>query len=155
MDQLHQIFNGEVHKTSQRKQTLTIIGICWQSNLREQGRNALNRPQVGFERAARGEVRDTDTARAEMLARMGALEQLAEQSWTPHHFTPLDEMNSVAGDETQRRNLPSEASSELQRHQRQNQEHLQEYQEGVQRHLSEVQNEAQSQQDASREEVEN
>ena len=65
----------------------------------------------------------------------------------------LDEMNSVAGDETQRRNLPSEASSELQRHQRQNQEHLQEYQKGVQRHLSEVQNEVQSQQVASREEV--
>ena len=30
---LHQTFHGEVCKTSQWKQTFTIIGFCWQSNM--------------------------------------------------------------------------------------------------------------------------
>ena len=40
-----------------------------------------------------------------MLARMGALEQRAEQSWISHQAILLDEMNGVAGDalEIQRR----------------------------------------------------
>ena len=77
---------------------------------REQGRNALNFQQAGFESAAQEHeqaTRDgvrvaaaqaTDISRAEMLARMGALEQRAQQSWTSHQITLLDEMNSVAGD---------------------------------------------------------
>ena len=107
---------------------------------REQGRNALNYHQAGFERAApeyeqsaRDEVhvavvRATDMTRAEMLARMDGLEQRAGQS--SHQVIPLDELNSVACDalETLRRNLLSEAISEQQRHQQQHREHLQEYQ---------------------------
>ena len=66
-------------------------------------------------------------------------------------------MKSVAGDalENQRRSLLTEATAELQRHQRQSQEHLQEYQRGVRRPLSEVQYEVQDQQVANGEEVEN
>ena len=82
-------------------------------------------------------------SRAEVLATTGALEQRADQSWTSDQVSPLDGMNGVAGDalEIQGRSLLSEANSELQRHQRQNQEHPQEYQQDVQRHFSGVQNE--------------
>ena len=67
---------------------------------------------------------------------------------TSHQVAPQDVTESVAGEalENQRSNLPSEAESELQRHQRENQKHLQEYQLDVQRYLSEVQNEVQCQQ---------
>ena len=88
----------------------------------------MNFQQAGFnitaqeyEQAARDEVhvavaQATETSRADMLARLGALEQLAEQSWTSHEVMLLDVMNGVAGDalEIQRRNLLSEANSELQ-----------------------------------------
>ena len=71
---------------------------------------------------------------AELLARMNALEQRAEQSWTSQQDTLSVEMNSVAGDGLEiQRSLPSEANSQLQGHQRQDQEHLQEYQQDVQR----------------------
>ena len=54
----------------------------------------------------------------------------------------------------QRRNLISEANAERQIHQRQGHGHLQEKQDDDQRHLSEDQKEVQSQQVASREEIE-
>ena len=97
--------------------------------------------------------RATEMSRAVMLARMGALEQRAEQTWTPHQDTLWNEVNSVAGDalENQRRSLLSEATTELQRHPGQSHKHLQEYQQGVRRHLSEVQPEVKVQQVASRE----
>ena len=57
-------------------------------------------------------------------------------------------MNSVASAalENQRRSLPNEATTEIQRHQRQKHEYLQEYQQIVRRHSSEVQQEVQIQQ---------
>ena len=124
---------------------------------REQGRQALKFQKDGFERAAqeyeqvtRDEVtvavaQATEMSGAELLVRTNAIKQRAQQAWTSHEVTLLNEMNCVAGAalEMQRRYLLSEAISELQRHQRQNQEHLQEYQQDVQRHWSEVQNEAQ------------
>ena len=71
---------------------------------REQGRNASNFHQAGFEknaaqeseRAARDEVHvavalATEMFRAKVLARMGALEQRPEQSWTSHSVMLLDE----------------------------------------------------------------
>ena len=90
-------------------------------------------------------------------ARMGALENRAEQTWTSHHVIPWNEMKSVAGDAlgNQKRNLFDEATAEDQRHQWQIREHLQGYQQGVRRNLSEVRPEVQVQQDASGEEVEN
>ena len=39
----------------------------------------------------------SEMSRAEMLASMDALEQRAEQSWTSHQVTVLDEMKSAAG----------------------------------------------------------
>ena len=33
VDQLHRTFLGKIHKTSQRKRTLTTFGTCWQSNM--------------------------------------------------------------------------------------------------------------------------
>ena len=89
------------------------------------GRHALNCQQGSIERAAqereqaaRDEVhvavaRATEMSGAELLARMNALEQRAEQSWTSHQVALLDEANSVAGDalELQRSNLLSEANS--------------------------------------------
>ena len=66
--------------------------VYWQ----EQGRNALIFQQAGFERgaqeydqASRDEVhvavaQATEMSRAEKLARTGAVEQQAEQSWTSH-----------------------------------------------------------------------
>ena len=33
MDRVHQSLPGDVHATSQRKQTLTILGTCWQGNM--------------------------------------------------------------------------------------------------------------------------
>ena len=61
-------------------------------------------------------------------------------------------MNGVAGDalENLRRSLLSEATMELESHQRQSHEHLQEYKQGVRRHLSE---DPQEEQVSSREEV--
>ena len=43
-----------------------------------------------------------------------------QQTWTSHQVVLLDEMNSVAGDalENQRRSLLSEATAEIERHQR-------------------------------------
>ena len=84
--------------------------------------------------------------------KMGALENQAEQTWTSHQVVSLNEMHSDASNalENQRRSLLSDATPELQRHQKQSHEHLQEYQ----RHLSEVQQEVQVQQIASAEEVE-
>ena len=64
--------------------------------------------QAGFERGAREHeqaardefhvvsARDTEMSRAEVLARMGALERRAEQSLTSHQVMSLDEMNGVA-----------------------------------------------------------
>ena len=51
---------------------------------------------------------------AELLARMGALEQRAAQSWTSHQVNLLDEMNGVAGHalEFQKRLLLSDANAE-------------------------------------------
>ena len=91
-----------------------------------------------------------------MRERVGALENQAEQTWTSHQVTLLNEMTSVPSDalENQRRSLLNEATAELQRHQRQSHEHLQEYQQGVRRHVSEVRQEVQVQQVASREDVE-
>ena len=67
---------------------------------------------------------------------MGALENQAEQTWTSHQATLLNEMNDVAGDalENQRRSLLNEATAELQRHQGKSHEHLQELS-GVRRYL--------------------
>ena len=124
-----------------------------------QGRNALNFQPESFERAAQeyeqaildevhvAVAEATEMSEAEMLARTGARENQAEQTWTFHQVMLLDEMNSIAGDalENRRRNLLSEASAELERHRKQSQEHLQEYQQGVPRHLSQVQHEAQGQ----------
>ena len=55
--------------------------------------------------------------RTEMLARMSALTQRAEQFWTCHQVSPLDEMNSVAGNalENQTGSLLNEATADLQR----------------------------------------
>ena len=33
MDRVHQSLPGDVHATSQRKQTLTILGTYWQGNM--------------------------------------------------------------------------------------------------------------------------
>ena len=87
---------------------------------------------------------------------MGALENQAEQTWTSHQVTLLNEMNCVASDalEKKRRNLLKEATTELERHQRQRHEHLQDYQQSVRRHVSEVQHKDQVQQVARKEEVE-
>ena len=56
-----------------------------------------------------------------MRKRMGALENQAEQTWTSHQITLLSEMNSVASNalENKRRSLLSEATAELQKHERQ------------------------------------
>ena len=74
----------------------------------------------------------------QLRERMGALEKQAEQTWTSHLITLLNEMNDVVGDalENQRRSLLDEATTEVQRHQRPNHEHLEEYVQGVRRHLS-------------------
>ena len=82
---------------------------------------------------------------AEMQEMVGALKNQGEQNWTCHQVVQLNEMNSVAGDalENQRRSLLSEATAELQRHQRQSHKHPRNYQQGVRRHLSEVQQEVQ------------
>ena len=73
-----------------------------------------------------------------------------------HQVTLLKEMISVASEalDNQRRSLLHEATTQLQRHQRQSHEHLLGYQWTIRRHLSEVQQEVQIQQVASREEVE-
>ena len=65
-----------------------------------------------------------------MRDRMGAPGNPAEQAWTSHQVTLLNEMNGVAGGvlEHKRRSLLNEATTELQRHQRQRHEHQQEYQ---------------------------
>ena len=58
------------------------------------------------------------------VGKNGALENQAEQTWTSHQVTLLNEKNSVVGDalENQRRSLLNEATTELQRHQRQSHE---------------------------------
>ena len=66
--------------------------------------------------------------RAEMQEILGALDDQAEQTWTSHQVMLLNKTNRVAGDplENQRRSLLSEATAQLQRHQRQNHERQQE-----------------------------
>ena len=67
---------------------------------KEQGRQALNFQQAGFERAAEeGEQASCDEvhvavaqARAGMRAGMGALENQAEQTWTSHEVRLLSGM---------------------------------------------------------------
>ena len=92
-----------------------------------------------------------------MLEIIGALENQAEQLWTSHQVTSLNEMQSVAGDAlgNQRIGLIDEATAELPRHQMQCHEHLQGYQRDVRRHLSEVRHQVQAQQVARKENVEN
>ena len=87
---------------------------------------------------------------------MGALENQAEQTWTSHQVTLLNEMNCVASDELEnkRRSSLNEATTELERHQRQRHEHLQDCHQSVRRHVSEVQHQVQVQQVARKEEVE-
>ena len=67
MDRLHRILHREVHNISERMHT----------------------------RSAGALVRDM--SREDMLAKMDALEQRAEQSWISHQATPLDETNIFAG----------------------------------------------------------
>ena len=81
----------------------------------------------GFERAAqeyeqeaRDEVRvavtqHTEMSRAEIRESMRALENQAEQTWTSHQNTKLNEMNGVAGEalENQISSLPNDATAEL------------------------------------------
>ena len=69
------------------------------------------------------------------------IENQAEQIWTFHHVTLLNEMHSVDGDalENQTTSLLNEATAKFRRHQRQGHEHLQDYQQGGRRHWSEVQ----------------
>ena len=76
--------------------------VYWQ----EQGRHALNFQQAGLERAAqeyehtaRDEVhvavaQATEIFRAEMREIMGVFENQAEQTWTSHQVTLLNEMKS-------------------------------------------------------------
>ena len=80
----------------------------------------------------------------------------AEQLWSSHQVTSLNEMQSVAGDAlgNQRIGLIDEATAELPRHQMQCHEHLQGYQRDVRRHLSEVRHQVQAQQVARKENVE-
>ena len=143
----------KLHRGSNRSQSSAFFWaeqhVYWQ----EQGRYALNFQQTIFERvareyeqAARHEVHGTvaqatEMSRAEMRERMGAFENQAEQTWTSHQVTLLNDMKSVASDalENQRSDLLTDATMELQRHQRHSHEHLQECQQGVRSHLSEVQ----------------
>ena len=76
----------------------------------EQGRNAVNFQQAGFERAAQEHeqaacdevhvtvAQATEMFRAEFRTRMGALGNQSEQTWTSHPVVLQIEMNSVAGD---------------------------------------------------------
>ena len=98
----------------------------------------------------------TEICRAVLRERMDALDNQAEQTWTSHQVTLLDEMDGVAGDalESHGRSLLNEATTERQRHQRQGHEHLLECQQGARRFLSEVQQKVQIPQVTSRKEVE-
>ena len=103
--------------------------VHWQ----EQGRQAWNFQQAGFERAAQGYVqaaRDevhvavaqaTEMSRAEMREVRRAPKKQVEKTWKSHQGTLLNEMNIVASDalENPRRSLLNEATTELQRHHRQ------------------------------------
>ena len=86
MDRFLQSLPGEVHDTSQRKQTLTI----------ESSKGAAQE----YKQAARDEenvaVAVTEMSRAEMRERMGALENQAAPTWTSHQVTQLNEMIGVA-----------------------------------------------------------
>ena len=74
VDRFSQSHPGEVHITSQRKQTVTTLAelhVCWQ----EQFRHALNFQEAGFDRAAQEEEQ---TARDEVHV---AVAQATEISW--------------------------------------------------------------------------
>ena len=85
-------------------------------------KQASKRATQEYEHATRDEVdvavaQTTEMSRAEKRERMGALENQADQTWTSHQVTSLNEMNSVATDalESHRRSLLSEATADLQR----------------------------------------
>ena len=155
VDRFYQTLPGEVHASSQRKQTHTTVGMYWQSTLFT-GRNKnkadthLSFQQAGFERAAqeykqaaRDEVpfavaQAIEMSGAEMRREEWMLPKIKQShTWISYQVMLLNDTNSVAGDalKNQRRSFVSEARQRLHRHQRQSHEHLQECQQGVQRHL--------------------
>ena len=106
---------GEVQVTLQRKQTPTIVGIYWQSDVfvywQEQGRQAMNFPQAGWQ-AANEQLKNMSEQFVtkfmlqlqklhkcpgrKMQERMGALENQPKQTWSSHQVTLLNDVNSVA-----------------------------------------------------------
>ena len=81
----------EVHETSQRKHTLTNIGMYRQSNvfigMKKANKQASKRAPQEFQHATRDEVhvanaQATQMFRADMLERMATLVNLADQTWT-------------------------------------------------------------------------
>ena len=93
-DQYHRTLRGEMHKTSQKKQTLTITRICWQNDMFS-GENKAENSWTFNEQTKQLKSISKRLAMKFMLQLLGprtcferkmaiicALEQRAEQSWT-------------------------------------------------------------------------
>ena len=82
MDRFRQSLPGEVHVTSKRKHTLTVIGTNWPSNIFT-GRSKADTLWTSNRQASKEQLKNmstqlqTEISGAEMRERMGALENQA------------------------------------------------------------------------------
>ena len=99
MDRFHQSFRGEVHITSLRRQTLTIVGMCWLSNMftGESKADTRSTSRLRKEQLKNGQLRDEVSV---AVARATGMSRTTGRTivWTSHQVALWDEMHSVAGD---------------------------------------------------------
>ena len=127
--------HAKLHRGTKRLQlSEKVRATCLQAGARQ---TSFELPTSRLRKSSSRTRASTEMSGAEMLERTGALENQAEQSWTFHEVTSMNEMNGVASDALahQRKSLLSEVTTELHRHQRHCHGHLQEYQQGVRKEV--------------------
>ena len=140
--------HAKLHRGTKRLQlSEKVRATCLQAGPRQ---TSFELPTSRLRKSSSRTRASTEMSGAEMLERTGALENQAEQSWTFHEVTSMNEMNGVASDALahQRKSFAQRSNDRgFTGHQRQSHGHLQEYQQGVRK-------EVQIHQVASSEEVE-